>query len=269
MLYVEGWPMMPRTYTPRVEFACESCGMVVSRAPSLVAQGGRYCSRACAGAAKRRAASFTCKGCGRTVETNASGARRVYCSIECLKAHKKPRITCEVCGKVRAVSPINVKQNARFCSWECSQKVLSISLRQTVTCEQCNKEFSVQRYRINQGVRFCSQSCRSIYNMTHGAMASPTTIEIMLYEALDELGIEYIAQHPMPEAGTVPDAFVPSLRLVLYADGDYWHSLPKQAARDVRQDQRLTALGYRVVRLSEANLRRAALAVVREAVERG
>jgi len=268
MLYIEGWPPMPRTYTPRVEFACEICGKTVSRPPSLAAKGQRYCSRACTAIAKKRAATFTCKGCGRTVKTNVSGVKRVYCSMECLKAHKKPRITCEVCGKVRAVSPINIKQNARFCSWECSQKVLNISLRETVTCEQCNQEFSVHRYRIKDGVRFCSQSCRSIFNITHGVMASPTTIEIMLYQALDELGIEYIPQHPMPEAGTVPDAYVPTHKLVLYADGDYWHSLPKQAARDRKQDRRLAELGYTVRRLAEADLRRDALEVVRNALER-
>jgi G:T-mismatch repair DNA endonuclease (very short patch repair protein)/endogenous inhibitor of DNA gyrase (YacG/DUF329 family) len=269
MLYIKGWPPMPRAYTPRVEFTCEVCGKTVSRPPSLAAKGQRYCSSACMGVAKQRPATFTCQGCGRIVETNLSGAKRLYCSMQCRKEHKKHEITCEVCGTVKRVTLIQIKQGRRFCSLKCSQKVLNISLRETVTCEQCGKEFSVQRYRTNQGVRFCSHSCRSIFNITHGVMASPTTIELMLYQALDVLGIEYIPQHPMPEAGTVPDAYVPALKLVLYADGDYWHNLPKQAARDVRQDKRLASLGYRVVRLSEADLRRDALGVVRNAVERG
>ena len=255
-------------YTPRVEFTCEGCGKAVSRAPSLAAKGARYCSRECAARAKERGATFTCVGCGKTVKAPPSqvGKKR-YCSMECLKAHKKPRITCEACGKVRAVSPINLKQNARFCSWECANELLNQPQRVTVVCEQCERTFSVHRYRVVEGVRFCSYSCRSIYNISNGMITSPTSIETMLYEALDELGIEYIPQHPMPEARTVPDAFVPSLNLVLYADGNYWHALPGAAARDARQNRRLAELGYTVRRLSETEIRRDALGVVGQAIQ--
>lgn len=115
-------------------------------------------------------------------------------------------------------------------------------------------------------MRFCSHSCRSIYNIAQGVFNKPTTIELMLYDALDELGVDFIPQHPITEAKTVPDAFVPALNLVLYADGDYWHALPKTAARDRVQEQRLSELGYTVRRLSEADLRRNALGVVEDAL---
>ena len=97
-------------------------------------------------------------------------------------------------------------------------------------------------------------------------MSSPTSIETALYESLEQLGISYVAQHAIPKAGTVVDAFLPAGRIVLYADGDYWHSLPKTSARDKRQDERLLELGYTVHRLKEKDLRRNPVEVVRRAL---
>jgi G:T-mismatch repair DNA endonuclease (very short patch repair protein) len=187
--------------------------------------------------------------------------------MACLVANKKTRIFCVVCGKERAVTPTQLKQGSRFCSWECARQVLSQPLRAELICAQCGQTFSVHRYRVKAGARFCSQSCRSIYNITQGAMASPTSIEIILYQTLDLLNVEYIRQHPIPEAGTVPDAYVPDRRIALYADGAYWHALPKTAVRDQRQNQELTRLGYSVRRLTEADLRRNPVEAVRQALE--
>lgn len=211
----------------RVEVVCQICGKGTLRAPSTAAQGGKYCSRECMGKGKRRPATFVCMGCGSRIETNASGAAtHKYCSWECYKATKELLINCEVCGKERRVTKQQLKLGARFCSW----------------------------------------SCASIHKLKHGVLASPTSIELLLYAALDELGTTYVRQYRIPEARTIPDAYVSEHRLVIYADGEYWHSLPKIAARDARQNARLAELGYTVRRLSEADLRRNALETVRTAL---
>jgi G:T-mismatch repair DNA endonuclease (very short patch repair protein) len=188
--------------------------------------------------------------------------RQKYCSAACRKEHQKQKIVCEVCGKERKVTPTQATQGARFCSWKCARQVLN-KPRPVVVCEQCGKECAVPPSRVRQGMRFCSYSCRSIWNITHGAMASPTSIELILYRMLEYLKVEYLSQYPIPGAGTVADAYVPALNLVLYADGDYWHALPKTVKRDQRQNKRLAELGYKFARLSESDLRTNPIAAVK------
>lgn len=196
---------------PLAPLICQQCGRVVMLAPSVIAKGRKYCSTHCYASATSRNANFVCIGCGRmnTAKPSQTAIKR-YCSLECLKKHKKTRIVCEVCGDQRAVTPSVQKLGARFCSWQCARKVLNTP-RPIMTCIQCGRERAVHPYRIRNGTKFCSYSCRSIHNLTHGAMASPTTIETMLYESLETLSVVYIKQHPIVEARTVPDAFIPTL----------------------------------------------------------
>jgi very-short-patch-repair endonuclease len=212
---------------PRLEVVCGICGKSTWRAPSTVAQGGKYCSLACTAQARRRPATLTCVGCGTAIETKTSqAATRKYCSQACLNAHKKTRIQCQMCGKERRVSPTQLQQGARFCSWACSQE----------------------------------------WRLRYGPLPTPSQLDQLLYTTLDQLHIPYIAQHRIPEAHTIPDAYLPDRRLVLYADGEYWHSLPSIAARDARQVAALTALGYTVRRLPATDLLRDPVRTVQTAL---
>jgi len=47
------------------------------------------------------------------------------------------------------------------------------------------------------------------------------------------------------------DAYAPALRLVIEADGDYWHSRPDTQTRDYYRNEYLRADGFTVVRFSE------------------
>jgi len=114
-------------------------------------------------------------------------------------------------------------------------------------------------------MKFCSHSCRSIYTILH-SRSKRTSIELILYAELDRLGIEYIPQHTIMEARTVPDAYIPATRSALYADGDYWHRLPKTMERDARQNAKLAELGYAVHRFWEKDLRTNARQMITDAV---
>ncbi|MFG2305265.1 DUF559 domain-containing protein [Actinacidiphila glaucinigra] len=97
----------------------------------------------------------------------------------------------------------------------------------------------------------------------------PTRPEIVLYAMLDDLVQQYAPdeawerQVQLLNRWTV-DAAIPGLKLVLQADGDYWHGLyeedqsdPRVASNmrnDAHQDARLTAEGWRVVRFWERDL---------------
>ena len=242
--------MTRRAPRPRVPLTCEVCGIIIMVAPTVLERGRRRCSTACYKIWKSQGASYDCIACGKNVAASPSqAATRKYCSMECLKAHKKARIQCEVCGKTRGVTPTVLKNGARFCSWECSRIALN-KPRPTMTCIVCGKQKEIYPYMARAGRKFCSYSCRSIHTMLHMG-THPTRIEIILYDTLKAMNIEYIAQHPLPEAKTIPDAFIPSLNLAIYADGTYWHGLPKAVRRDKYINRQLEKLGYEFLRLPE------------------
>ncbi len=262
---------MPRHYTPREPLTCEVCGKTVMLPPSIIAQGRRCCSAKCMGISKQKRVEMTCVGCGKVYMEKASVVAngRKYCTEACQLEHKKQRIICEVCGKERRVTPSVLAMGARFCSWECARTVVSKPVeRVIVVCEQCGKECHVlpSRAKVGNGMRFCSHSCRSIWNIKNGKCQSPTTIEVAMYEALAALGVAYVPQHAITGAGTVADAYLPERNIVMYADGDYWHTLPKTAARDRRQEKKLATLGYTVRRISEKELRADPIAAVQAAL---
>lgn len=97
-------------------------------------------------------------------------------------------------------------------------------------------------------------------------MASPTSIELTLYQILDSLGINYLPQYALTEAKTIPDAYIPSLGIAIYADGTYWHSFPKVIAKDKRVNSELIKLGYKVIRLAEPDLRKNPLQTISKAL---
>jgi very-short-patch-repair endonuclease len=83
------------------------------------------------------------------------------------------------------------------------------------------------------------------------------------YALLDRLGVDYMRQ--VTFAGKfIPDAVVPSARLVVQFDGDYWHGrngsntearIVRRVALDKSQDAYVRACGWDVVRLWASDLR--------------
>ena len=49
----------------------------------------------------------------------------------------------------------------------------------------------------------------------------------------------------------VADFFIPTVNLIIFADGEYWHSLKGAKERDLRQSKYLRNQGYRVWRISD------------------
>jgi very-short-patch-repair endonuclease len=80
-----------------------------------------------------------------------------------------------------------------------------------------------------------------------------TNIEKKLERWLNENRVVFEKQKPI--AGlTIVDFYIPSMK-VLYADGDYWHSLPNVIARDKRINETLKAMGYHVYRLTGTQIK--------------
>ncbi len=74
----------------------------------------------------------------------------------------------------------------------------------------------------------------------------PTGFERRCYELLDSWKVKYRRQHPICEAGTIVDAYVPAIKTCIYFDSEYWHSREDNIRRDKRIRGKLVQLGYRV-----------------------
>lgn len=84
-------------------------------------------------------------------------------------------------------------------------------------------------------------------------MKEPTSIEKKLYEELKKRGLLYETQK-LINGRFLVDAYIPSLNLIIEADGDYWHSLKRVKNKDKAENAYLTKCGYKLLRLSEAEI---------------
>ncbi|HEV3245053.1 MAG TPA: DUF559 domain-containing protein [Candidatus Paceibacterota bacterium] len=82
----------------------------------------------------------------------------------------------------------------------------------------------------------------------------PTDIETILYGVLKPLGVKY-RTNQIVEGLTIPDAYIPSNKVVIYADGIYWHQMPKRLKIDREQNRELKKNGYTVLRFNDKQIK--------------
>lgn len=231
-----------RAYAPRPsrrapDRHCKTCGTLITgrnRARAI------YCSRACVYAspdvqsklrAPRNSVTKTCPHCGQDFTIPASNADRyTYCSRTCSLDATGVTATCKRCG---ALFRHSRKATRHYCSESCRRPPVM------VTCEECGATFreSPQSALMR---RFCSGHC-------YRASNAETSIERAVREALEARGVPHVAQAGI---GRWTVDFLVMGRLVIEADGDYWHTLRPEV--DARKTHELTRMGYAVRRLSES-----------------
>lgn len=81
-------------------------------------------------------------------------------------------------------------------------------------------------------------------------MKEPTSIENKLYKELKRRGLLFETQK-LINGRFLVDAYIPSLNLVIEADGDYWHNLERVQKKDKAENAYLTKCGYKLLRLPE------------------
>lgn len=188
--------------------------------------------------------------------------------------NKKPTATikCETCGKEFEVENRR-KGEARFCSREC----LHVWMK-TITgeehwhyrlvnrvCMNCGKEFKCKPAKIKYGEgKFCSRNCQGAYFVAH-AKTEQTAIEKVVASVLDELGVTYETQKVFGHF--VCDFYIPSVNLVIEADGDYWHNKPEVKKRDRMKNYFLMVkVGLKLLRLWEHEIKQNPGEIIRKTI---
>lgn len=169
----------------------------------------------------------------------------------------KTQCSCEVCGK-EFLTYTDEKHKGRFCSKECKYIAYKGTgnpcfrdAKITRSCLTCGNEFEV--FKKNRVGKFCSMSCSTTYTIKHHIKKSDTDIERILENFLQVMGTEFEKQKII-EGICVADFFVEP-NIVFFADGDYWHSLPKRIITDKRVNERLKNAGYDVIRILGSSLK--------------
>lgn len=80
-------------------------------------------------------------------------------------------------------------------------------------------------------------------------ICGPTSIELKVKEQLDEIGIKYVQQKFVHDSKRyyVLDFYIPSLKLVIECNGDYWHNRPDRIERDKMLKEYVESTGRRII----------------------
>lgn len=150
-----------------------------------------------------------------------------------------------------------------------------------LACAHCKEVFTVNRYKAEvQGAKYCSRKCYQSIAITEetrekrrkasalrkdkstefyrimgikGVLAQKqkeTSLERKVYRVLEDSGLVFEKQK-LINGKFLVDAFVPSLNLVIEADGAYWHSLERVVKKDKAENAYLAKCGYKVLRIPE------------------
>jgi len=185
----------------------------------------------------------------------------LFCSHSCAKKGKSPVNKgkkmpfyphTKACGRI----PWN--KNLKIGD-KCRKKKVWLSK----ACKNCKKDFYSYP---SEKRKYCSESCRSIYTFSEDKRKSmfvalrkqqllkkPTSIEKKVYDELVSREIIFEKQK-LIDGRFLVDAYIPSLNLVIEADGDYWHSLPRTKRNDFIKNKYLKTNGYKILRLSETEI---------------
>ena len=179
--------------------------------------------------------------------------------------NKKDKITlkCNFCSSSFNVQPH--RENAKFCSKNCQNKGMTRGNNKKQYIKKvctCGKKFSVPP-SLNR-ITYCSISCASkAANRLKNANEQlrlmiknkiPTSIEKTLYDYLLLKGILFERQKLINDKFYV-DAYIPSLNLVIEADGNYWHTLDKTIKKDKAENAYLKKCGFNLIRLTEDEIK--------------
>jgi len=232
------------------------------------------------GQAGYKVRTFTCDGCGVEV-TKRCPPRSRYCTLDCYRSSPRPERrtgedrTCERCGVSFYIPAGRVaKGEGRYCSLGCHNADQGAGKTEH-TCKTCGGTFRWSPSRSASGahrITYCSLPCRDadperramlLEMNTRQQLGRTTKAERLGYALLDGLGVEHLRQATFGGKFT-PDAVIPSARLVVQFDGDYWHDrkgtsnetrIRRRVALDRSQDRYVRACGWEVVRLWESDLR--------------
>jgi very-short-patch-repair endonuclease len=122
--------------------------------------------------------------------------------------------------------------------------------------KKLSKEVREHMSRGRKGIIFSEEHKRKLseWHISHpNKKFKDTSIELKVEAELIKRGINYQKQVPLCKTAIV-DFYLPEHRIVIQADGDYWHNIAGRRENDARQDAVLTFNGFNVYRFWEKEI---------------
>ena len=115
------------------------------------------------------------------------------------------------------------------------------------SCASTGRKFSKPRVTKEEYRRRGILGARSLHEKKE------TGIETKVYEELKNRELLFEKQY-LVNGRFLVDAWIPSLNLIIEADGKYWHDMEKVQKKDKAENAYLTKCGYKLLRLSEEEI---------------
>lgn len=193
--------------------------------------------------------SIVCLNCSNNLQVSYKERHQRFCSQKCnasyhgkLRYKNNPDYYVELTKIMRNSEKYTLTRPRK----ESHYKWKDVS--RVKICCHCSKNYSIKPYRILKS-KFCSNACRM------KGVRYNSSIEQKLQVILNKLNIPYTTQKHISNIDnkrkyTFVDIFIEP-NIVIYADGDYWHSLKKTAEHDTYVNEFLIKQGYKIMRFSE------------------
>ena len=156
--------------------------------------------------------------------------------------HKRSIRYCKTCGK--EISIRGKKKPGIYCDKKCS----AIGLRTVIgkKCLKCGKPMvGYWKSPISKDRRFCSQRC-------YFSFKGRTRLEETVASALSKMNIKYDEQVQFGK--WFVDFVLPEHKIVIEADGNYWHDIKERWSKRAKRDVLITGLGYRIFHIAQDSI---------------
>ncbi len=122
------------------------------------------------------------------------------------------------------------------------------------------EEVKIRNHNVSKGIRKWMSLLTEEEMYRHFRLqANPSSIEKMIWEELDKLGIEYEKQVPFVGNRFIVDIYIPSKGVIIECNGDWWHNyevFPKKKIRDEALEKYADKIGLKVIWLWEHDIRK-------------
>jgi very-short-patch-repair endonuclease len=176
---------------------------------------------------------------------------------------------CDYCGeRFGPLTHLGVK----FCSYKCSRMFLAggpsrcrgkqrphTRRAESRLCLSCMVEFRAVKDTKRRKQIYCSHTC-------YLRNRRVSHFEIAVMDLLESLGITLERQHRVGR--WTFDAQLAGTRILVEADGEYWHRDEKVKARDIRKNAWSAEHGFSLVRVNEIEFYRNPMAAISSVVAR-
>lgn len=247
---------------------CEYCGKEFDRSTfDLNRYKYSFCSPECNYSYDKKT-HVNCSNCGKDFTKNKYNLNRSklhFCNIICHNEYKEKnnskKVNCQKCGKEFKKKKSECESKPlHFCSQECyfSQRDKMVIGNKNPMFGRTHSEETkiiLSKQKIDALTPEVIQRLKD-QRMKQVFPIKDTKPEVKLQGFLNELHIEFEKHKQMSIPHTYQcDILVPSLNLVIEADGNHWHNFPIGNDIDHTRTQELKEAGYNVLRLWESEIK--------------